>query len=56
MPYFVYLFFNACLLNNKIVIKNNFNNQNITIIIILFLIYGFLINISIYAFYLLAPS
>ena len=56
IPYFIYLFCNACLLNNKVVIKNHFNNKNIAIIIIIFLIYGFLRNIPVYPFSLLAPS
>ena len=56
MPYFIYLFFNTYVFSNKVVIKNHLNNKNIAIIIIIFLIYGFIRNIPIYPFSLLVPS
>ncbi len=55
LPYFIYLFFNAYLLDNRKIIDQNLNNKNLSICAIIFLMYGIIRNISIYPFSLLAP-
>lgn len=56
LPYCIYLFFNAYILGNKKIIHKYLNNRNLSILAIIFLVYGILRNIPIYPFYLLAPN
>jgi hypothetical protein len=51
LPYFIYLFIAAYLLEQK-----RLNDQNILYLIIIFLVYGVMRNLPFYPFYLLAPG